>query len=341
MNSPAHAPPVLVEVTRGGMVESRHRGHAAVADGNGRIVAAWGDPGTTVFPRSSIKPLQALPLIESGAAARFGLDDAELALACASHAGEPRHVERVGRWLARLGLSAGDLECGTHAPTDPESSAQLIRADEPPSALHNNCSGKHAGFLTVARHLGEPTLGYIRPEHPVQRRLERILTEMGGADLTAAPRGFDGCGIPVMGMPLGALATAMARFAKPEGLSAERAEAARRIAAAMARHPYLVSGRGRFDSEIMEAANGAALVKGGAEGVHVAALPGLGLGVALKIEDGGAGRASQPAMAALLERLGAVAGWGRAVIAAWRERPVLNAAGREVGAVRAADALRA
>lgn len=333
--------PVLVEVTRGGMIESRHRGVAVVADGDGRIVASWGDSAMLIYPRSSIKPLQALPLIESGAAARFGLDDAEIALACASHAGEPRHVTRVARWLARLGLSADDLECGAHPPTDPESSAQLVRADEAPSALHNNCSGKHAGFLTVARHLGEPPLGYVRPEHPVQRRLERVLTEMSGADIATAPRGVDGCGIPVMGMPLVALATAMARFAKPDGLAPERAQAAHQIAAAMAKHPYLVSGQGRFDSEILEAANGAALVKGGAEGVHVAALPGPGLGIALKIEDGGAGRASPPAMAALLERLGAVGGWGRAVIAAWRERPILNVAGREVGVVRAASALRA
>lgn len=329
------ANPILVEVTRGTLVESRHRGVAVVADARGAVVAAWGDPGLVVFPRSAIKPLQVLPLIETGAAERFQVTDAEIALACASHSGEPIHVSGVARWLARVGLSAADLECGAHPPSDPEAAAALTKSGAAPSALHNNCSGKHAGMLTTAKHLGEPTVGYIRPDHPVQQRLRRLLAELGGVDLAAAPHGVDGCGIPVMAMPVMALARAMARLADPEGLSDGRRAAAARVLAAMAAHPYLVGGRGRFDTEIMEAARGAVAAKGGAEGVQVAILPRIGLGVAIKIEDGN-GRAAPVALAAILKHLDAVPKTAKATLEAWLAKPVVNAAGRAVGAIRPA-----
>jgi L-asparaginase II len=328
--------PVVVEVTRGALVESWHRGAAVVADAKGRIVAAWGDPELAIYPRSSIKPIQALPLIESGAAGRFNVTDAEIALACASHNGEPAHVAGVAAWLDRVGLRAGDLECGAHAPADGESAGTLIRSGAHPGALHNNCSGKHAAMLTTARHMGEATAGYIRPDHPVQRRLMRLLSELGGIDLAPAPRGVDGCGIPVLAMPVAALARALARMADPEGLSAERRAAAKRVVAAMTAHPYLVGGRGRFDTEIMEVAKGTLLTKGGAEGVHVAALPAMGLGVAVKIEDGN-GRAAPVALAAALRHLGAVPEAARPVLESWLAKPVVNAAGRVVGAIRPAE----
>lgn len=329
------ANPVLVEVTRGTSVESRHRGAAAVVDARGAVVAAWGDPGLAVFPRSAIKPLQALPLIETGAAERFQVTDAEIALACASHGGEPIHVAGVARWLARVGLSTADLECGAHPPTDPDSAAVLIHSSATPSALHNNCSGKHVGMLATARHLGEPTAGYVRSDHPVQQRLKRLLTELGGVDLTAAPHGIDGCGIPVIAMPVVALARAMARLADLDSLGEGRRAAAARVLAAMAAHPYLVGGRGRFDTEIMEAARGMVAAKGGAEGVQIAILPKLGLGVAVKIEDGN-GRAAPVALAAILKHLDAVPKAAAATLDSWLAKPVVNAAGRVVGAIRPA-----
>lgn len=329
-----NANPVLVEVTRGAMVESRHRGGAVVADSHGKIVAAWGDVSAAIYPRSSIKPLQTLPLLESGAADAAGVTDKEVALACASHGGETSHTERVAAWLERIRLSARDLECGAHAPSEPDAAAELIRAGRKPTALHNNCSGKHTGMLLTARHLGEPTQGYVGVDHPVQKRLRRVLADMGGGDLAGAATGIDGCGIPVYAMPLKSLAVAMARMADPADLSDARRAAARRVVRAMTAHPYLVAGKGRFDTEIMEAARGAVVVKGGAEGVHAAILPGLKLGVALKIDDGGAGRASAVAMAALLGHLKAVPATG--VLESWIERPVFNAAARSVGVVRAA-----
>ncbi len=335
----SQSPPVLVEATRGAMVESRHRGHAVVADAEGRIVAQWGEADIPVYPRSAIKPLQALALIETGAAERFAASPEEIALACASHDGAAEHVSRIAAWLGRMGLAEADLACGAHAPTDPEAARDLIRQGRAPSPAHNNCSGKHAGILAAAAHLGEPVRGYLAPEHPAERRLKTILAEMSGADLTDAPAGVDGCGIPVYAMPLSGLARAMARLAQPDDLSGARAEAAWQVIAAMCAHPRLVSGAGRFDTEATIAAGGRAIVKGGAEGMHAAALPAAGLGIAVKIEDG-AGRASGVVMAALLARFASLGPEARSALARWREQPILNVAGREVGVLRVAPALR-
>ena len=356
---PEHASPVLVEATRGRLIESRHRGSAVVADAQGNIVAAWGDADLAVYPRSAIKPLQALALIETGAAKRFAVSAEEIALACASHDGEPEHVSRISAWLGRMGLGEADLECGAHAPTGAGAAEALIREGRAPSPIHNNCSGKHAGMLASARHLGEPTRGYIAPDHPAQQRLKRLLAEMSGADLAEAPTGVDGCGIPVYAMPLKGLARAMAGLARPDKgatfiarvtpvgvhshddsparpdrFESARGEAARSVIAAMTRHPRLVSGQGRFDTEAMAEGAGLFVVKGGAEGMHAAAILGSGLGIALKIEDG-AGRASAVVMAALLSRFAGVS------LPAWREIPLRNVAGREVGVLRPGPALRA
>lgn len=289
---------LLVEVLRGGLVESRHRGHAVVADARGEVVAAWGDPGQVIFPRSSCKMLQALPLVESGAA--DGFDSERLALACASHRGAAMHVERVAAWLGALGLGEPDLRCGVQVPDDRAERARLREGFVAPCQLHNNCSGKHAGFLTLNRHLGGGS-EYVDFDHPVQQAVRGAFEEMTGAPI--AGWGVDGCSAPNFATTVGGLAAAMARMAAPAGLGRARAEAAGRLVQAMMAHPLLVSGPGGADSALMAATDGRAAVKLGAEAVHVAILPGRGLGVALKIEDGSP-RASDCAIAALLVRLG-------------------------------------
>src|SRR5258708_2662000 len=235
--------PVLVEVLRGDLVESRHRGAAAIVDAAGIIVASWGDVERPVFARSAIKPLQALPLVESGAAEHCRLGATELALACASHHGEKSHVEAVG-WLDRVDLGPDDLQCGSHLPNDVPSAHALIHAGEKPSPLHSNCSGKHTGFLPTARHLGETTRGYVEPDHPVQRRVAQALGEMCGIEFARAPHGTDACGLSVIGIPLAAMARGMARMADPRGPPAQRATAATQLLAAMAERPLMVVGTG-------------------------------------------------------------------------------------------------
>jgi L-asparaginase II len=332
---PAHPDPLAVLVRRGDRLESRHRVAYAVADAGGNLIHHEGEVREPVFPRSAVKPLQALPLVESGAAERFAVSERELALACASHGGEAMHTEIVAAWLARLGLDASALECGAHPPSHEPTARHLIETGEAPSALHNNCSGKHAGMLTLALHLGAPVAGYSQPDHPVQRRISAVLAEMSGASLE--PPAIDGCGVPTHPLPLANLAAAMARLTDP-GPDTEhapgRAAACARIRAAMSAHPELVAGSGRACSLIMAAKPGV-LVKTGAEGVYVAALPGRGLGLALKVADG-AGRASVVALLALLAGLGeldAATSAGLGDLAA----PVLrNHAGRLVGRIEPA-----
>jgi L-asparaginase II len=332
--APREPDPVLVEVVRGPLVESCHRGAVAVCDAKGGVVAAWGDIGRPVYPRSAVKPLQALPLVESGAADRFSLSDQELALACASHAGDAVHVALVGAWLSRLGLSAEDLECGAHPPADAAAARALIAEGGTPSALHNNCSGKHTGMLTTARHLGEPTRGYIAAEHPVQRRIARVLGEMADSPPERTPWAVDGCGIPTYGLPLSGIATAMARLARPDGLGPVRQQAATRLTAAMAAHPHLVAGSSRLCTEVMQAAP-SVLIKGGAEGAYAAILPQQGLGVALKIADG-AGRAAEVAVLAVLRRLGCFTPAEEEALRSRIEPPVNNVVGKAVGVIRPA-----
>jgi L-asparaginase II len=328
--------PVLVEVTRGGMVESRHRGIAAIVDADGHVVALWGDFERPVYARSAIKSLQAIPLVESGAADAFGVSDEELALACSSHNGEARHTSLVSAWLERIGCTPADLECGTHLPYDEATAYALIRAGRMPSTVHNNCSGKHTGMLATARHKGEPTAGYIRFDHPVQQRIMGVLEQMTAQDLSAAPWGVDGCGIPTIAIPLGSLALAMARLADPQDLPDRRAEAITRIRQAWGKHPYLIGGRGTFDTRMMEAVNGQALIKIGAEGVMCAVLPELGLGIALKIEDG-AGRAAGIAMAALLRQCKILTEARKDELAALTHPAVTNRVGLPVGEIRPAS----
>lgn len=332
----AAANPVLVEVTRGPAVESRHRGAFAVVDTDGRVVLSAGDAGAAVYPRSAIKPLQALALVETGAAAAYGLGEEEIALACASHNGEPAQVERVRAWLGRIGCGGGDLECGVQVPVDADAARALFAAGAAPGRIHNNCSGKHAGFLTVARHDGHPLQGYIDFTHPVQQRVLGILEQMTGLDdMSAQPRGIDGCGIPTVAVPLGNLALAMARFAAPDDQPAHRQDACARIRHAMAAQPYLVAGRTRFCTRVMEVTGERALVKAGAEGVYCGAFPALGLGLALKIDDG-ASRAAEAATGRLLRRLAVLGDDDAERLGEVLAPPVLNRAGERVGAIRPA-----
>jgi L-asparaginase II len=324
--------PVAVEVTRGPVVESRHEGIAAVVKPDGTVVASWGDIDAAILPRSANKPIQAMAFVESGAIERFGLGNEHIALACASHYGETRHVDTVRAWLAELGLGEDDLECGAHMPRLQASLEELLRAGKTATAAYNNCSGKHCGFLTTAVQYGEPTRGYIKYDHPVQRRLREVMSDLCGLDANAFPYGTDGCGIPTLATPLKSLARAMASMADPSRLSNKHAEAASRIRAAMNAEPFMMAGTGAFGTRINGALPGVAEVKGGAEGVFCGMLPGLGLGVALKMWDG-AGRASEIAMATLLNHLGVLPADQRDEIL---HPPVRNVVGLLVGEMRPA-----
>jgi L-asparaginase II len=325
------ANPVLVEVTRGEWTESSHRGAVAVSDADGALVFAVGNIDAPVFPRSAIKALQAIPLVESGAADAFGFDTRELALAQASHGGEPAHVEGAAAMLAAIGLGERDLECGTQVPSHRASAAALVRLGEKPSQLHNNCSGKHANFLAVARHLGVPHTGYVTAGHPVQEAVREVLESLTGATHGVDQCATDGCSIPTYAVPLTALARGFARFATSAGLSPDRSAAARRIYRAAVTAPFFVAGTGRFDTLVMQLLEGAALLKTGAEGVYCAALPTLGLGVALKCEDGST-RASESTMAAILARLMPE---HEPALRDWTHAPVLSRRGVRIGEVRA------
>ena len=304
------ANPVLIEVLRGTAVESCHTGAIAVVDASGAVHTALGDIDRPVFPRSAVKMLQALPLVASGAADTFALTDAELALACASHSGEPEHVATAAGVLAKLGLDATALECGTQWPSrEPVLRAMAARGEQA-TPLHNNCSGKHSGFVCLAclmaRHAGaEPAAfarGYVAAEHPVMREVTAALSATTGVDADNAPRGTDGCSIPTYALPLRSLALAFARCGTGVGLSDGHARAARRLRQAAAAAPFMVGGTDRFDTRVMQAWGERLFCKIGAEGVYCAALPELGLGVALKIDDGAA-RAAEAAMAAVAAAL--------------------------------------
>jgi L-asparaginase II len=297
------ASPVVIEITRGPVVESRHEGIAAVVKPDGTVVASWGEIDTPILPRSANKPIQAMAFVESGAVERFGLGNEHIALSCASHNGEPRHVETVRAWLTKVGLGESDLECGTHAPRLQMSIEALVREGAVPTAAFNNCSGKHSGFLTTAVTYGEPTKGYIKYDHPVQRRLRAVMTDLCGADADSFQYGTDGCGIPSLATPLKRLAQAMASMAEPSRLSNKHAEAAARIRAAMNAEPFMMAGTGRFCTRINGALPGVVQIKTGAEGVFCGMLPTLGYGIAIKMWDG-AGRAAEVAMATLLGHLG-------------------------------------
>jgi L-asparaginase II len=318
----------MIELWRGDMRESLHHGHAVICDAHG-VVEAWGKPSQVIYPRSSCKMIQALPLIESGAADAAGLTERQLAFACASHSGAAMHVKAAGDWLQGLGLSEADLRCGSHMPGDPAEHKRLTCSDESPCQLHNNCSGKHSGFLTLNRHLkGGPE--YVEPRHPVQQAVKAAFEDV--TEQTSPGYGIDGCSAPNWACSLEGLARAMAKFANPG--TDRRGQAMRRLVDAMRAHPEMVAGEGRSCTELMRAMNGTVAIKTGAEAVFVAILPQQGLGVALKISDG-ATRASEAAITALLIHLG-VLDAAHPVAQQHLNGPIRNWRGKVTGALRTA-----
>ena len=321
--------PVLVELTRGTEIESVHRGAVAVCDAAGNPRAAIGDINRRIYPRSAFKSLQALALVETGAAEAHSVTDEELALACASHSGEPMHTDRVAAWLNRIGCVEADLACGPHLPFHEPSAHALIREGRSPCRIHNNCSGKHTGFLTLARHLGVDVKGYENPSHPVQQKVREAIAAMCGDDAREMPVGIDGCAAPNYAIPLRNLAASMARLGNPKGMAPARAAAAERLVSAWKSNPALVSGTGRACADLIAASSGRTVVKTGAEAVFMAALPEQGLGVAIKIDDGGT-RAAETTMAHVLVLLG-VANRDDPRIARHLSPPVRNWRGDVVG----------
>jgi L-asparaginase II len=294
--------PVLVEVLRGGRVESDHRGAVIVVDSGSKVVLAVGDVEQAVFPRSAVKAMQALPLVESGAADAYGFGDKELALACSSHSGEPNHVEVAAAMLARAGLAEDALKCGSHWPVNQAATVELARSGAAPSQLHNNCSGKHSGFLCTCVQSGIGTKGYVGFGHPFQELIRETMEAVTGARHEAANSGTDGCSIPTYAVPLKSLALGFARMATGNGFAPVRAKAAARLFDACMKEPFFVAGTGRACTKLMQAAPGRIFVKTGAEGVFCAAVPEAGLGIALKCEDG-TGRAAEVVVAEVLARL--------------------------------------
>ncbi len=336
-------PEPLVEVRRGSITESRHRGHIVALDGDGQIVARLGVPETLTFLRSSAKPFQCIPLIASGAAERFGFNDKEIALACASHNGEPIHTETAAGMLRKIGLDETALKCGAHEPFSGEV-VRLMRArHEQPNVLQNNCSGKHAGMLALALHLGAPTETYDQPDNPVQLLIGRTISQFSDVPLEDIAVGIDGCGAPVFGVTVQAMARMYARLVlPPETLDQETREACRRIVSSMNTYPEIIGGglTERLDTEIMRAARGRLVSKVGAEGVYTAGvLPckewPRGLGLAFKIEDGEDRRARPTVVIESLRQLGVLTGEAYEAVKPYASFPLRNHRGDTVGEVRA------
>lgn len=339
--------PVLVDALRGSTVESFHRGALAIVDAGGTVHTALGDIDRPIFARSAVKGLQALPLVASGAAEAYGLGDEALALACASHGGEPAHTAVAAGVLRTLGLDDSALECGAHWPGFEGATRALASEGRTPGALHNNCSGKHSGFVCLGclmasaagREPAEFVRGYIRPEHPVMREVSAALGAATGTDLDRAPVGTDGCSIPTFGIPLRALALGFARFATGQGLSSERARAATRLRQAVAKAPFMVAGTGRFDTKVMQHFGQRVFCKVGAEGVYCAALPERGLGVAIKMDDGNTARAVEVVMARVIQALVQRDDADAAALQGLVQVPLRNWNGIEVGRLAPAEAL--
>lgn len=342
----ASTPAPLVEVWRGPIVESRHRGHLVALDSAGNTIAALGSPDALTYVRSSAKPFQAIPLITSGAAERFGFTDPEIAIACGSHSGEPIHVETVLSMLAKIGLDASALKCGLHEPFSVEVARELTRKGEPPSMLHNNCSGKHAGLLALAKHVGAPTESYDDWNNPVQQLIAKTVSQFSDVPFDQIAIGIDGCAVPVFGIPVRAMALMYARLVSPpEDFDPTLQEACARIVRAMIEHPEMVGGsKGRLDTELIKAGEGRLISKIGAEGVYtIGVLPcsewPTGLGLALKIEDGDDHRARPPAVIEALRQLGILANRELTALADYAPTPVTNRRGERVGEARAAFTL--
>jgi L-asparaginase II len=334
------ANPNLILVTRdpspdhggGEFIESVHRGAIAVVEAGGRVLFEIGDVEREICPRSALKPLQALAFLESGAIDEFGLGPEEIALSTASHNGEPQHTQIVAAWLKKIDCSIEQMECGPHAPSHGPSAMDLSRSGIAPSAFHNNCSGKHAAFMSLARVMGADVAGYTRSDHPVQKRVAALISEMVGFDVSAHPVGADGCAAPNFALPLRNLAHGLARMSRTQSLTPQRASAVTTLLSSVQDNPQLIAGADRACTALIPQLKGGGLVKVGAEGVYGAILPGLELGIALKIDDG-AGRAAEIAIAGVLYRLGALDQRSKEV-EGLLSSPITNTRGKVVGQVR-------
>ena len=339
-------PESLVEVTRGAITESRHRGHIVAIEPDGRIAAFLGAPETVTFLRSSAKPHQAIPLVASGAADQFGFSDEEIALACASHSGEPIHTEVAASMLRKIGLGPEALRCGVHEPFSPEVTRKLRESGAEPDVLQNNCSGKHAGMLALAKFLGAPVETYDQPDNPVQLAIGETVSQFSDIDVEDIAVGVDGCGVPVFGVTMRAMALMYARLvAPPADFEAATRSACARIVAAMTAHPELVGGsKNRLDTEMMRATRGSLISKVGAEGVYTAGVLPCetwpnGLGLALKIEDGDDHRARPTVVIESLHQLGVLSDDARDAVAKYAFFPIRNRRGEVVGEVHPAFSL--
>lgn len=335
-------PEPLVQVTRGSITESRHRGHIMAVEPDGRLVAHVGALETVTFLRSSAKPHQALPLIESGAADRFGFTEQEIALACASHSGEPIHTEIAASILRKIELGPEHLKCGIHEPFSPQAAVDLRAKGQHPTVLHNNCSGKHAGMLALALHLGAPIETYNRPENPVQLAIVHTVSQFSGVAVEDIAVGVDGCGVPVFGITIKAMALMYARLVNPPQSFNESTRAAcRRVVTAMLNNPEVVGGTtDRLDTEMMRGTKGSLVSKVGAEGVYTAGILPCekwpqGLGVALKIEDGDDHRARPTVVIESLDQLGVLTDEALEAVSRYAFFAVRNRTGEVVGEVRA------
>ena len=328
------ANPILAEAVRGNWVENRHRGAFIIVDADGTVIASRGDVARPIFPRSAVKSMQALAIFDRHAIDRFHHSAEELALACASHHGEDEHVSNVAHFLDRMGLSVADLECGAHMPTNDKAREALRMAGSAPSALHNNCSGKHSGMLSVALAMGVPTRGYVEREHDVQKAVRAAVEYVIGEDLTEDRCGTDGCSIPTWAAPLRAWALGFARMATGKGLDAGHAAGAKKLFDAATSHPHLVAGTGHLDTLVMEAFQGRVMQKGGAEGVQCGAIRDKGWGYALKCDDGNM-QASHVMVASLLLKYAEPDANQRAVLEQFVRQPTKNVRGTVVGEMRA------
>jgi L-asparaginase II len=323
----------IVRVWRGSLTESIHRGHIAVVNKNGELQYSLGDPYFTTFARSTAKLIQAIPIIESGAAERFGFTEAEIALFCASHNGEEEHVATVLSILSKLGLASEHLQCGSHEPFHEPTTLSMRSNRVAPTSLHNNCSGKHSGMLALAVHRQTPHDNYLSIDHPVQQLMLQAVSEMSGVAKDDIALGIDGCGVPVFGMGIDRLATAYAKLGQPQGLSEARATACQTIIKAIRQHPYYLAGSDRFDTQLIEATQGRIVGKMGAEGLFAMTAPESGLGIVIKVEDGNQ-RALYPAAVEALQQLGLLTPSELKALSSFHSPKIHNWQKTEVGHIR-------
>jgi L-asparaginase II len=337
----------LVEVWRGAIIESRHSGHLIAVDANDADICSLGSPQNVTYLRSSGKPFQALPVVASGAAERFGFTEREVAIACGSHNGEPIHVETVRSMLQKIGLAESALKCGAHEPYSVDVARELIRKGELPTPIQNNCSGKHAAMLALAKHVNAPTETYDELANPVQQMILQTVADFSGVAVEDIAIGVDGCGVPVFGISVHAMALMYARLVSPPStFTSETRDACKRIVSAMIAYPEMIGGtRDRLDTELIRAAAGKLISKIGAEGVYtVGVLPSAewpnGIGFALKIEDGDDKRARPPAVIDALRQLGVLSSESLSALSKYSPEIMKNRRGDRVGEARAAFTLQ-